>query len=90
MTERRTRPPITLTLSISARERLAELTTRTGQTASRLVESWILAAEMPRRPPRVARELLATAPIGSPDMDDDIRAVQLDALVDSLHPRRRK
>lgn len=45
----RKRPLRTISLSQSANDRLDEMSERSGQAASRIVEELVLAAEMPRR-----------------------------------------
>jgi hypothetical protein len=45
----RTRKMVQVTLSDAARERLRDLADRSGQPASRIVETMILAAPLPRR-----------------------------------------
>lgn len=45
----RKRPLRTISLSQSANDRLDEMSERSGQAASRIVEELVLAADMPRR-----------------------------------------
>jgi hypothetical protein len=47
MTAFRSRKKFQITLSDSARARLVVLVERTGWPASRLIESWILGAQLP-------------------------------------------
>jgi hypothetical protein len=44
----RKRPPVTLTLSTEARDRLDEMATRCGETRSGMVEKLVRETEMPR------------------------------------------
>jgi len=46
----RTRKQFQITLSDAARTRLDTLVERTGWPASRLIESWILGAQLPPQP----------------------------------------
>lgn len=48
MSARRKRPPVTLTLSTEARDRLDEMATRCGETRSGMVEKLVRETEMLR------------------------------------------